>query len=271
MPIRTVERGEGPLLVCLHGIGSSSHAFERQLEGLSAQMRVVAWDAPGYGDSPDVDLAAGDGIGPYAEEAAALVAKRGGRGVLLGVSWGGVIAIEVARRHPDLLNGLVLVSASRGSGRSEEARRAMERRSAELDEVGAQEVARRRAPRLLSAGAPPALVADVERSMAAALRSDGYRRAIRAMAATDHSPVLGSIATPTLVLCGSADEVTGVAEGEALARGIPGAALVVLDGVGHLLNQEAPEAANAWVASFVGIVTQAAGARVAPAVAGVAP
>lgn len=42
---------EGPLLVCLHGIGSSSAAFAPQLEGLAPHARVIAWDAPGYAKS----------------------------------------------------------------------------------------------------------------------------------------------------------------------------------------------------------------------------
>lgn len=51
--VHVEERGtEGPLLLCLHGIGSSSAAFAPQLEGLAPYARVIAWDAPGYAKSP---------------------------------------------------------------------------------------------------------------------------------------------------------------------------------------------------------------------------
>lgn len=52
--VHVEEAGDhGPLLLCLHGIGSSSAAFAPQLAELSAYARVVAWDAPGYAKSPD--------------------------------------------------------------------------------------------------------------------------------------------------------------------------------------------------------------------------
>jgi len=255
MTVHTVERGQGPLLVCLHGIGSSSRSFHPQLEGLSSEMRVLAWDAPGYGASDELPAEVPEGIGAYADEVASLITG-GSMVVLLGVSWGGVIAIEVALRYPELLCGLVLISASRGSGRSEASRQAMESRSVELEELGIQEFARRRAWALLSETASPEALADVERTMIASLHPGGHRRAAAAMAATNYSARLREVTVPTLVVCGSADRITGVAEGEALARGIPEATLVVLDGVGHLANQEAPEAVNAWVASFVAIITE---------------
>lgn len=52
--VRTQEAGnpDAPLLLCLHGIGSSSAAFAPQLAGLSDQVRVVAWDAPGTRPPP---------------------------------------------------------------------------------------------------------------------------------------------------------------------------------------------------------------------------
>ena len=45
------ENGAGPPLVLLHGIGSAGRSWTHQLSGLSDCFRVIAWDAPGYGDS----------------------------------------------------------------------------------------------------------------------------------------------------------------------------------------------------------------------------
>ena len=45
------EAGEGTPLVLLHGIGSAARAFDDQLAGFSDRLRVIAWDAPGYGGS----------------------------------------------------------------------------------------------------------------------------------------------------------------------------------------------------------------------------
>jgi len=246
------EKGAGPLLLCLHGIGSSSKAFAPQLEGLSSELRVLAWDAPGYGESPD--LAASMDVAGYADAAAELILRAGAPAFVLGVSWGGVIAAHLALRHRQLVEGLILVSASRGSGRDAASSAAMETRVAQLEELGPGPFAARRAPALLGSGTSPEMVQQVVDHMAEAIRLDGYRSAARAMAATDLTPRLREIDIPALVMCGSEDRVTGLSESEALASGLPFATLVVLRGFGHLLNQEAPDAVNAWVASFVSVV-----------------
>lgn len=246
------EKGAGPLLVCLHGIGSSSKAFAPQFEGLSSDLRVVAWDAPGYAESPD--LTAPMDMAGYADTAADLVRRSGAAAFLLGVSWGGVIAAHVALQHPELVEGLILISASRGSGRDAASSAAMEDRVAQLEELGPRPFAARRSPALLGPAASPEMLEQVVDHMAGAIRLDGYRSAARGMAATDLTPRLGEIDVPALVMCGSEDRVTGLPESQALASGLRKATLVVLRGFGHLLNQEAPDAVNAWVASFVSVI-----------------
>jgi 3-oxoadipate enol-lactonase len=74
------------------------------------------------------------------------------------------------------------------------------------------------------------------------------------MAATDLTDELAAVDLPTLVLCGDGDTVTGIAESQALAGGIPNAVFVTLRGAGHLANQESPEAFNAWLSAFVHII-----------------
>lgn len=67
---------QGPLLLCLHGIGSSSAAFAPQLAELGRHARVVAWDAPGYAKS--ADPADPLTLDDFADAAAALIRERGG-------------------------------------------------------------------------------------------------------------------------------------------------------------------------------------------------
>lgn len=251
--IHLAEAGSGPELLCLHGIGSSSESFRPQLDGLSGIARVVAWDAPGYGKSADpestVDM---DG---FADAAAQVIRERGTGPVhVLGVSWGGVIAQTLALRDPELVKSLILADSSRGSGRTAEGAEGMRARVADLTQIGAEEFARKRAPRLLSDQAPPDLVEQVVATMAAAVRLPGYRYAVEAMAATDTSRRLREIQIPTLVLCGDRDQVTGIAESQALAGGIPDAVFVTVSGAGHLANQERSESFNAWVSAYVHII-----------------
>jgi pimeloyl-ACP methyl ester carboxylesterase len=245
--------GHGPTVLCLHGIGSSSRAFEPQQEELGGTLRLVAWDAPGYGKSPDPDEAYG--LDQYADAAAEVIRGLGSEPVhVLGVSWGGVIAVRLANRHPDLVRCLILADSSRGSGQSEEQAEQMRGRAAELGAAGPDAFASQRAPRLVSDAAPRELVARVQQTMAESIRLPGYGYAAESMAETDLTGELAAVAVPTLVLCGTEDTVTGIPESQALAGGIQDAVFVTLRDAGHLANQEQPVSFNAWVEAFIHIV-----------------
>lgn len=251
--INVLDKGTGPTVLCLHGIGSSSAAFEPQVDALSGELRLLAWDAPGYAASEDPD-------GPldldgYADAAAAVLRDRGaGPAHVLGVSWGGVIAIRLALRHPDLVRSLLLADSSRGSGQAPEQAAAMRDRVRQLDEDGIDAFSRARGPRLVTEQAPAELVERVVATMRDAVRLPGYGHAAESMAATDLTAELAAVDVPTLVLCGDGDTVTGIPESQALAGGIPDAVFVTLRGAGHLANQESPEAFNAWLSAFVQII-----------------
>ncbi len=92
-----VERGAGPPLVLLHGVGGNKACWPWQLAGLSDRWRVIAWDAPGYGDSPPLDRMTWPAI------ADALCGLLDGllidRAHLVGHSFGGMVAQAFAARH----------------------------------------------------------------------------------------------------------------------------------------------------------------------------
>lgn len=241
----------GPLLLCLHGIGSSSAAFAPQLTSIGTYARVVAWDAPGYGKSADPE-------GPFtlddfADTAAALIRQRGGHAHVLGVSWGGVIALRLAARHPDLVSSLIVADSSAGSGTDPAKAEAMRARAAELAELGPRAFAERRGPRLVSDAAPDALVQRVIDTMARSVRLPGYRYAAESMAATDLRGALADVTAPTLVLCGDQDQVTGIEASQILTANLRSSVYVIVKGAGHLANQERPEAFDAWALAHLRI------------------
>lgn len=101
---------DGPVFLLIHGVGLSHRSFSRLAAGLAEHGTVLAPDLPGFG------RARGARRRLRVEEfAAALVpglddrAPGRGRLVVLGHSLGAEVAVEVARRRPDLLRGLVLV------------------------------------------------------------------------------------------------------------------------------------------------------------------
>src|SRR5215467_2080245 len=105
--------GEGPPLLLLHGGLSDSREWRRQLDALSDEFTVVAWDAPGCGQSsdPPEDFR----LPAYAECLAAFIdALCLGHPHVLGLSFGGGLALELYRRHPALPHTLILASAYAG-------------------------------------------------------------------------------------------------------------------------------------------------------------
>lgn len=232
-----------PVLL-LHGIGGAAATFAGVAPRLaSAGWRAIAWDAPGYGASPDPGPAVTgiDAPGAYVDLVAGVLDGLGlDRVHLAGVSWGGVIATHVALRRPELVASLTLIDSTRGSSVAPEKAAAMRGRVAELAEIGGAAFAERRAPRLLAASATPAARAEVTRQMAA-VRVPGYAGAAEMMAQSDTGDQLGRITAPTLVLVGEEDRVTGVEESRLLADRIPGARFALIRHAGHAAVQERPE------------------------------
>ena len=106
-------RGEGPPLVLLHGGLSDGREWRRQLDRLSDEFTVVAWDAPGCGQSSDPPETFR--MPEYADCLAVFIKALGlDRPHVLGLSFGGALALELYRRHPAVPRTLVLVSAYAG-------------------------------------------------------------------------------------------------------------------------------------------------------------
>lgn len=254
-PLAVVEAGDpaAPTLVLLHGIGSSGDAFLGQADartgGLADRWRLLAPDAPGYGESDDP--ADPPGIDGYADAVAGLLDDVGiDRAVVLGVSWGGVIATRFALRHPERLRALVLADTSRGSGFDPERAEAMHQRARDYAaDPGA--FVRDRTPLLVADGTPPEVVRKVADIMAVACRMPGYGYAAASLAETDHTPHLSSIDVPTLVVVGEHDRVCPPSDSRRLADGIPGASYVEVPGCGHLPNQERPADFNRIIGDWL--------------------
>jgi pimeloyl-ACP methyl ester carboxylesterase len=101
-------RGSGPTLVLLHGGGDSGeHSFERQIDVFSQHHRIIAPDQVGQGHTPDV-------TGPLSytsmaqDTATLLKSLKLGRADVVGFSDGGILALIVAIRHPELVHRLVI-------------------------------------------------------------------------------------------------------------------------------------------------------------------
>src|SRR5437773_2198746 len=105
--------GDGPPLVLLHGFLCDSRVWRRELEELSDRFRVVAWDAPGAGESPDPPEPFT--ITDWAFCLAGFLDALGiERAHVLGLSWGGLLAQELYRLHPERALGFILADTYAG-------------------------------------------------------------------------------------------------------------------------------------------------------------
>jgi pimeloyl-ACP methyl ester carboxylesterase len=247
------EKDFAPAVVLLHGISGSADSCA-PLARILADLGVHAWclDAAGYGESADPTSLHHDYVGDALTVAAAV--SDGRPTVLVGTSWGGVIAAGAAIRRPDLVAGLVLADSTRGSGTSPAKADAMRARAAEMMLRSPAELADERAYRLVAPGADPAIAESVRTSMAS-VRLPGFSAAAEFMASTDLGPRLGHIACATTVVVGEADVITGVEESRLLAEAIPGAELHEIIGAGHVAIQEQPAIVAVHVLGLLGTLS----------------
>jgi pimeloyl-ACP methyl ester carboxylesterase len=241
--------GTGPLLVLLHGIGSSARSWQHQLQALADEYDVVAWDMRGYGSSSDPTR-------PYsmadaADDLAGLLDHLGfDQAHIGGLSMGGVLALEFYGKYPNRVRSLILADTNAGQAAvsEDERQRLLEQRLSAAGEPSG--LARQRTPMLLSPDAAPEVVAEAE-SIMAEVHPEGYRHAARALAETDERDVLPHIQVPTLVIWGECDMVCTREEAEFLVQNIKGARLEVIPKAGHLSNMENPDAFNEAVRRFL--------------------
>jgi pimeloyl-ACP methyl ester carboxylesterase len=237
--------------VLLHGGVSDGRVWARQLEGLSDQFTVDAWDAPGCGRSDDPPESFR--LPEYADVLAGLLdALELGQAHVLGHSFGGALALELARRHPRLVRTLILVGGYAGWAGSLPAAEVGRRLAFALDLAdrlpGGFEPESMRG--FLSDRLSPEASALLRASMSGS-RPVATRAMAHALADADLRGALSSIAAPTLLVHGSADERSSLTVANDLHRRIPRSSLVVLPGLGHECYLEDPDRFNAEVREFL--------------------
>jgi pimeloyl-ACP methyl ester carboxylesterase len=99
--------GSGPLVVCIHGLEGSAYNWNPIGPALARNHRVVAPDLSGFGYTPPLER--GSSIDANAEVVAGVIRHFGEDAILIGNSMGGLLALLVADRHPDLVRAIVLI------------------------------------------------------------------------------------------------------------------------------------------------------------------
>jgi aspartate dehydrogenase len=245
--LAVVRAGAGPALLLLHGIGGSAASWQRQFDRLADGYRLIAPDLRGYGDSPDPHGT--PALDAVADDLAALLADTGAAHVV-GVSFGALAGLALARRHPRLVRSLVVADATLGRGALAPGERDRWRdgRYALAADLAAR--ADERAREIAAPDAPADVLIAIATAMRRA-RPAGYRYVTDVIAATDARPWLAEVAVPVLVICGELDGVVGLALSQTIAERVPDARLATIPGAGHAPHIERPDAFARAVRAFV--------------------
>jgi pimeloyl-ACP methyl ester carboxylesterase len=244
-------QGKGPPLVLLHGGVTDSRSWRKQIEELSDNFQVIAWDAPGCGKSSDPPE--NINLGDYADYLYTFLQEIGAENPhLAGLSFGAGLAIEFYRKYPHIPKTLILASAYAGWAGSLSPDIVEERlkKGIEQSEMPAGQVVDSWIPGLFSD-----LASDAIKEETATIMSDfhpsGMRTMLIAFANADLREVLPNIRIPTLLLYGEKDQRSPLKVAESLHKSIPTSRLVVIPKAGHACHAEAPEAFNAEVRKFI--------------------
>jgi 3-oxoadipate enol-lactonase len=249
--------GSGPPLLAIMGMSGTALSWgEPFLERLRQDHEVIVYDHRGVGSS--THLTGSVTIAQMAEDAAGLLAALEIESAdILGISMGGMIAQELALKHPDRVRTLTLGCTYCGG---------------EGSSLAGPDVAQRLAEAMMSGDRERALRVGWEVNVSPTYAVDeqawnayheiALQRAVavpvvmaqaQACMAHDTNARLDTLETPTLVIHGTEDQMIPVANAHLIAERIPGARLEILDGVGHLFFWEQADRAAELLGSHTAV------------------
>jgi pimeloyl-ACP methyl ester carboxylesterase len=225
--------------------------WNEQLVALQNDCRGITMDLRGFGHSD-----APQGPCSMDQMAADVRGVMSGlnieRAVLVGLSMGGYVSLAFYRDYPESVVALVLAD-TRASADSQEARERRLKSAAKAEAEGSKAIAEDMIPLLLGSTTLKSRpgIAERVRAMIEANSPIGIAGAQRGMAERrDSTYMLSSMDLPVLIIVGSEDKLTPVAEAEGLRNNISNARLRVIESAGHLSNIENPDEFNTALAEF---------------------
>jgi pimeloyl-ACP methyl ester carboxylesterase len=259
-----VHTGAGnPPMLLVHGFSCDHTDWRNQVEALQPNHSVITCDLRGHGRTPGQPAECT--LETYAADVAALLTSLGlSPAVLVGHSLGCRVVLEVARLHPELAAGVVLIEGNcSGAGDPARAEQAMRDK---ISAVGFPAFAE-----ALFAGMFPQPAAEAaailarEKKLPPAIGEEFFPRMAR-WDAGQLDAALRGLRVPLLAIQSTRLETTGKRISlqvgdispwlEQVRKLVPGASLAIIPGAGHFVQLEAPQRVNQLLAAFVGGIKQ---------------
>ena len=251
-------RGDGAPFVMIHGAQGDQTMFAGLAEVFAEDYRVLTFDQRGSGlsDKPDMPYS----IAMLADDTAALMDHLGiSPAHVIGVSMGGTIAQELALRHPDKVQSLVLGCTTAGGPKAIRVGGGALASAYSTQPMTAEERGKALAEAAFSKGylaQHPEIVASmIESRRQRPIDSSAFAR--RMKAATDHDTYdrLPQIQCPTLVIAGKDDALIAWENSKLIAERIKDANMIILEPAGHCFWLEQPAQTQNAIASFLESMT----------------
>jgi pimeloyl-[acyl-carrier protein] methyl ester esterase len=252
MTLAHERRGQGPELVLIHGWGLHGGIWRELAATLACDYTVLSLDLPGHGRSRERAMPAR--LAELTDQVAALVR---GPAVWLGWSLGGLVALDLARRHAPLVTRLVLTAATPRFVQAPDWSAAMTPKVFVEFAAGLGRDYRATVLRFLSLQAG----GDAGRALIRRLRTELFAYGepdplalARGLGMLEHADLRGElkdILVPTLVVHGGLDRLCPPAAGEYLAAQLPDARLALLPGAGHAPFLSQPQRFGELVRGFL--------------------
>ncbi len=232
LPLEGIEAGQGPALVLLHGAGVDLDLWAPQIPAFATHFRVIALNLSGHGRSPMVS----GGVPAMADAVMDTLTALGiQRAAVIGLSLGGMVALEIASRWPDRVTHLIMAEAVPYVAATPLGQRLMEAAILPLRLIPPHWLAKLPAK---SMGAETEEAGLYVKTALAKMTAANTHRILRDALRYDGRKRLSQITMPTLVMVGAANPATH-ARARVAANGIPGALFEVVPNAGHILNRDA--------------------------------
>lgn len=238
-------------IVFLHGISSGLDSWSSQMDALATNASVLAWNAPGYGNSGQTEQDVPTAL-DYSQRLLALLESRNiDRINIVGHSLGALIAAGFASEYPAKVNKLILVNPAQGYGEFEQAKQdeVAQMRPKLLRELGGAEMAKKRSGALLF-DASDDKVALLKKIMAQ-ISMEGFEKSSRLLAHDSIHYYLAKIDNPVDLIYGTEDGITTPKIMFEIAARHKNISLHAIEAASHLSYLDQPDRFNQVLLSII--------------------